>query len=163
MVFIDTTESGLVPEGKAHFLVTDVEIGEDRITVNLDILAHENDLACGRQVRDMFSLSGKFAIRGQHFALATGLITEDDVKASQAAGRGGIDIDFEKARLSTFCGTTKWSKDGKYCNVAWDYKRTDSPEAKDYPKNDLFLKKPATKKTTKAAAKPTATEEAEVF
>jgi len=156
MVYLDLTESSLIPEGKCHLLVTDVEIGENHIIVNLDILAHENELACGRQVRDMFNLTGKYAIRGQHFGLACGIITEDDVKASQAAGKGGIDIDFEKARLSTFFGTTKWSKDGKYCNVAWDYKHVDSPEARDYPKNELFLKKaPKTGKKTKITAKET--------
>lgn len=139
MVLVDLKDSGLIPEGKAHFLVTEVDLTDpEKVIVNLDILAHETDSAAGRQIRDIFSLSGKFAIRGVHFARACGVLTEAEVTEKQAAGLP-IDVPFEKTYLSTFCGCVKHSKDKKYSNVGWDYKRAATEESTGYPKNPQFL------------------------
>jgi hypothetical protein len=171
-------QGGLPKPGKCQLLVAAVEEHEDSdkpyVSVTHEIAAHEDPNQKGRVSYNSFSLTGKAARRALLFALATGIVTKQQLAEAKANGTS-LNIDYTKAYGAVYFSTLEASEyNGKpKCRAEWDFKRLDDPDAADYPCSSDYPrpaaagKAPATpqvtpqgKATTKPAAAKTATKPA---
>lgn len=133
-------QGGLPKPGKAHLLVASVEDKGEFVKVTSEIIAHDDSSQVGKNEYNSFNKTGKGSKRSLLFALATGLITKQDIVDAKTSG-GSIDIDFKAAETQTFLGTLASSSyNGKdKCRVEWDFKNVSDPDAKDYPRNTDYV------------------------
>lgn len=148
----ETIDKGGLPKpGKCQLLVAKVEDKGDYVSFTSQILAHEDKSQVGKNTFNTVNKGGKGSKRAFLFALATGIITRQDIAEAKEAGTS-IDIPFESAYGKLYYGTLAASTyNGKAkCRVEWDFKSLDSPEAKEYPSDPEFT--PGEEETAGASA-----------
>jgi hypothetical protein len=148
----ETLESGGKPlAGKCHLLVTTVDESQaeskSRITVICSTLAHEKPGQEGKKVYVYMNLTGKGSRRPILFAMATGILSQEEWVASKAAGKS-IDIPYTDARGRTFFTELSPQKsdnpkfDGRV-DIGFDFFAPGSPSAEGFPADNSYLPKSA--------------------
>lgn len=135
----ETVDQGGMPKpGKCQLLVSAVEVHEEGdkpyVSVTHEIAAHEDPDQVGKTTYNSLSLTGKGARRALLFALATGVVTKQELAQAKAQG-STVDIDYEKAYGQVYFGTLEESEYNgkKKCRVEWDFRPLGDKEAVEYP------------------------------
>jgi len=133
-------QGGLPKKGKCHLLIIDIDADESHesyISVEHEIIAHEDPKEVGKSTYNSFQTSGKGAKRLQNFLEVTGILTREDICAAAAAGNTTIDPDYSKGEGKTYLGTLVESEyEGKAkCKVEFDFKSVTDPAGANYPRN----------------------------
>lgn len=143
MVYVDYSEydpeqleGGFIQVGKAELLVVSVEDKENSLLVTSEVIAHEKPGQVGKTSFEYFQKGGKGSKRTLIFAKAIGLITDEDLVRSKAAGTG-IEVNFDDASGKTFVATfVEQEYQGKKRNkIEWDFKPSGT---EGYPRNSDF-------------------------
>lgn len=132
-----------VAPGTYHVEVTAVEedavskSGSPQMVVDYEVLAGTVGGQEGKTHKDYYSRSEKALKRALMFAIATGLTSQEELKAAQQAGKSPV-IDFTKAvgRQLVVEIEEETDQNGKARpKVAWGIWATNSPKAKGVPLN----------------------------
>jgi len=131
---------GRILPGKYHILIEGVEDShDDYVEVSYQVLAGDPKGQEGQTGSERLYRSPKSVKRVLMLALATGLVTQDQLIEWKKAGKTNLPLDLRKAEGKQICaelakndkGYVNWTFGGIY--------GVDDPAAKDIPRNDGML------------------------
>ena len=131
-----------VQEGRGHFLIIGAEEAFDYIKVAYEVLAYSDEEGVGQHLQERFYTNGKYAHRGVLLARACGIISDDEIKISQAK-KLPLVFSPESLYAKTFCCSIKHragKNGGMFANLGWDFLSPVAGKAAEYPVDEEFVK-----------------------
>lgn len=148
---LDNYGEGRVAPGRCHLSVSDFkEYGEPKSgshIVECEILAHDDPEQVGKTFKDFIpdpARNAKAVFRIVEFAVATGLITRDQLKRAKEAGEAPEIEPTQSVGKQFFAVLAEEEYNGKTNTKVKDgraYYRIDDPKAKDFPRSEGMLKR----------------------